>query len=153
MTHKIHIGQDVWRARRFWVQDVPRATDLRRGWNTSWDPYKVIGITPKRIIVFGNNDRLYLDRQTLERDGKLHHTRYYEYFYVVKPARDPEHVTTHTNGDAFAALGLSPLSTATDVKRAYKRLAHTAHPDRGGSHEAFLQLKTAYESALKSAVR
>jgi hypothetical protein len=48
----------------------------------------------------------------------------------------------------FAALGLVlPCSTA-DVQAAWKRLAAGAHPDRGGSHAAFIALGQARDDAL-----
>ncbi|WP_437606279.1 hypothetical protein WMF20_35505 [Sorangium sp. So ce834] len=49
---------------------------------------------------------------------------------------------------ALAALGLARDATADDVKRAFKQRALAAHPDRGGSHEAFLALTAARDRAL-----
>jgi len=46
-------------------------------------------------------------------------------------------------------LGLKPRATVTEIKRAYRVRALEAHPDRGGSAEAFRALHSAYESALK----
>jgi curved DNA-binding protein CbpA len=48
-------------------------------------------------------------------------------------------------------LGLRPGSTADEVRRAFRRLAFERHPDRGGSHEAFLELQDAYYHALRLA--
>jgi hypothetical protein len=44
-------------------------------------------------------------------------------------------------------LGLLPPITADDVHKAYKAKALLAHPDRGGSKDAFLKLQEAYERA------
>lgn len=41
--------------------------------------------------------------------------------------------------------------TVADVERAYKRAALRAHPDQGGSHEAFIMLQKAREEALRHA--
>lgn len=49
---------------------------------------------------------------------------------------------------AFLHLGLTPPFTERDVRRAYRRLALLRHPDRGGSAEAFIALKAAYDTAL-----
>ncbi|KYF66851.1 J domain-containing protein [Sorangium cellulosum] len=49
---------------------------------------------------------------------------------------------------ALAALGLAHGATAADVRRAYRQRALVAHPDRGGSHEGFLELTTARDRAL-----
>ncbi|CAL9113425.1 unnamed protein product [Musa textilis] len=55
----------------------------------------------------------------------------------------------------FAALGLTPLASRCDVKRAYKRLALKYHPDvvrwdNGGGEkdETFREIKSAYESLM-----
>ena len=51
--------------------------------------------------------------------------------------------------DPFAVLGV-PRSTrdARDVRRAYRRLARDAHPDRGGSEARFDRLTRALDAAL-----
>jgi len=49
----------------------------------------------------------------------------------------------------WQTLGLTPKATTTEIKRAYRQRALAAHPDRGGSDEAFRALQSAYESALK----
>lgn len=48
-------------------------------------------------------------------------------------------------------LGLHPASTqnADSVNAAYRRLATTAHPDRGGSNEAMAELNRARDDALR----
>ena len=111
-----------------------------------------------------------LDRARYEIDDKIYHSRIHEWFYKVKPAVDPERPNEERykrrfhSADEFARYyaesgGVSPLSvlglpqsaTKADIKRAYKRLARKAHPDGGGSHEAFLKLNQAYESAMRLA--
>ena len=46
-------------------------------------------------------------------------------------------------------LGLQSNATVPEIKRAYRLRALEAHPDRGGSDEAFRVLHSAYEAALK----
>jgi hypothetical protein len=41
-------------------------------------------------------------------------------------------------------------ATRLEIESAYKRLALKVHPDTGGSHEAFLRLRTAYEQAISA---
>ncbi|XP_073013191.1 uncharacterized protein [Typha latifolia] len=51
----------------------------------------------------------------------------------------------------FAALGLTPVASRDDVKRAYRSLALKFHPDvmRGQEKEAaFKEIKSAYESLM-----
>ena len=47
---------------------------------------------------------------------------------------------------ALDVLGLTCWPcTAAEVRAAYRRLARERHPDTGGTHEAFLALREAYE--------
>jgi curved DNA-binding protein CbpA len=45
-------------------------------------------------------------------------------------------------------LGLAWPCTQQDVKQAFRSQAKTAHPDAGGSNEAFQTLYKAYQEAL-----
>ena len=47
--------------------------------------------------------------------------------------------------EPFQVLGISVQSTMDQIKAAYRRLAATTHPDRGGSAEAFCRVREAYE--------
>lgn len=47
--------------------------------------------------------------------------------------------------DPYAVLELSPDASDEEVKRAYRRLAMTHHPDRGGSISRFVRLQRAYD--------
>jgi hypothetical protein len=49
--------------------------------------------------------------------------------------------------DFMVALGLLPPYTVEDVKMAYREKAKLAHPDHGGSIDAFKKLHEAYEQA------
>ena len=53
--------------------------------------------------------------------------------------------------DLYELLGLDVYEpregpiTADDIKRAYHRISHHAHPDKGGSDEQFQPIKAAYD--------
>lgn len=49
----------------------------------------------------------------------------------------------------FLLLGFSDIPTVVELKKRYKELAKTAHPDTGGNEEYFIQTKNAFESAQK----
>lgn len=48
----------------------------------------------------------------------------------------------------LTVLGLGRSATPEDIKRAFRRLALTTHPDRGGSASAFIRVKWAHDEAL-----
>lgn len=48
--------------------------------------------------------------------------------------------------EALTILGLTEESSDGDIRRAYRRAAQTAHPDRGGSAPEFLRVVWAYEN-------
>eukprot|EP01063_Lacrimia_lanifica_P021375 TRINITY_DN28691_c0_g1_i1.p1 TRINITY_DN28691_c0_g1~~TRINITY_DN28691_c0_g1_i1.p1 ORF type:complete len:227 (+),score=69.00 TRINITY_DN28691_c0_g1_i1:69-749(+) len=50
---------------------------------------------------------------------------------------------------AFASFGLQQDATMDAVKRRYHRLAIVLHPDRGGSADAFLQLRGHYDVLIR----
>ncbi len=53
--------------------------------------------------------------------------------------------------DALLALGLSQMpSSADEVKRAWRAAAMRAHPDRGGSSAAFVQVQSAMEAVIEA---
>lgn len=61
----------------------------------------------------------------------------------------PRRQATGMSAD-MALLGLTVMpDAAADLVRAYRRAAMKAHPDTGGSHEAFLALNLAYERLLR----
>lgn len=47
--------------------------------------------------------------------------------------------------DPYKILGLPKNASAEAIKKAYRKLSMTLHPDRGGSEEAFKDLSWAYE--------
>ena len=50
---------------------------------------------------------------------------------------------------ALAALGLSAGASLADVKRAFRERVKTAHPDQGGSPDAFMALERNYRAAVE----
>lgn len=49
---------------------------------------------------------------------------------------------------AFSVFDLDVNTDETSLKRAFRQRAQLAHPDRGGSAEAFISLQAAYKTAL-----
>lgn len=171
VTYKV--GGIVWRGFRYWSTFADQVKGTPAGWNTKFIPYRIIEITPQRIKIEHQADTiagtvktakdykpLFLNRATMEAKGQQYHTRYHEYFYAAKPRRDPEHeyqyqpapVRPPTKAMIVLNIASMPYSK-DDVRRAYKRLAKTMHPDTGGSHQAFIELKEAHDSALRFATQ
>jgi curved DNA-binding protein CbpA len=49
----------------------------------------------------------------------------------------------------YKVLGVAPNASEIDVKRAYRSLVRTAHPDKGGSAERFQRIQKSYELILQ----
>jgi len=52
--------------------------------------------------------------------------------------------------DYYKILGVPRGATEDEIKKAYRKLAMTHHPDRGGDEEAFKKIKEAYEKLTSS---
>jgi curved DNA-binding protein len=53
--------------------------------------------------------------------------------------------------DYYKILGVARNATDEEIKKAYRKLAMTHHPDRGGNEEAFKKIKEAYEKLTTGA--
>lgn len=165
MKRTFKIGQTVYHGWRYWKSEGLESGEVL-GWNTKYLPYRIIKITAAWIVVQREDTTFNLTRRKMEAEGKQYHSRVHEYFYAEKPA--PESKDWNWAGsrsysyslpsfnqvfgmDCLTTLGLSLPCTRDDVRRAYKRLAKTAHPDLGGSHQEFIKLKNAHDSALRFA--
>jgi len=47
--------------------------------------------------------------------------------------------------DYYSILGVDKTASASDIKRAYRKLASTHHPDKGGDAKLFQQIQAAYD--------
>jgi hypothetical protein len=65
-----------------------------------------------------------------------------------RPAGNRKAAAADPRSEALALLGLEPGASAAVIKRAYRRLAKTHHPDLGGDVEAFRRLDAAYRLLL-----
>lgn len=84
MICPFEIGDTVWHGARYWKQDGLRPNEVI-GWNVEYVPWKVIHLTPRRIVIGRGGYRLHLNRQVMERDGRQYHSRVHEYFFAEKP--------------------------------------------------------------------
>eukprot|EP00392_Amoebophrya_sp_AT5.2_P004362 g4370.t1 len=74
--------------------------------------------------------------------------------YVIKAARIRDDLKQtldlFENVDAYQVLGLTKESTLEEAKKAFHKLARTAHPDKGGDPKAFQALQSAYSCIQRS---
>ena len=73
------------------------------------------------------------------------------------PARTPRpNVAGDHRGkpiDPYALLGVTATASLDDVKAAFRRMALAHHPDRGGTSDAFIRVKRAYDAIVKRRAR
>lgn len=50
------------------------------------------------------------------------------------------------NKDYYAILGVEPTATSAQIKTAFRALAHTHHPDKGGDEKKFKEINEAYQT-------
>lgn len=48
--------------------------------------------------------------------------------------------------DPYKILGVSMNATREEIDKAFRKKAHTAHPDHGGSNEEMIKVNAAYEA-------
>ncbi len=56
---------------------------------------------------------------------------------------------TEVGLDPFEILGVKPNATKDEVKRAFRKKAYAAHPDRGGSNDEMIKVNAAYEAIIR----
>ena len=49
--------------------------------------------------------------------------------------------------ECFVKLGFTEMPTIDSLRRRWKQIAKTAHPDAGGDEQYFITMKTAYDDA------
>ena len=47
--------------------------------------------------------------------------------------------------DYYSTLGVSKTASASDIKKAYRKLAMANHPDKGGDSAKFAKITEAYD--------
>lgn len=110
-------------------------------WDANWDDgplgnyevhaHPITRKTPKRIYFTYLNGRTgFVDRQRIEADGEV----YYRYTGRRLHLAEPE------------IPGRPKLPSLPELKAAMA----AAHPDRGGSHEAFIAARKRYETAREA---
>jgi DnaJ domain len=124
-------------------------------------PYLILKKTKKRVYVLREQSShrcgdwrdyacqrtVVLDRSKLERDGEAYCRPMREVFYT----RPMEERRRKYVPECGTLLGLTPPWNVDQVKDAFRKRALEAHPDRGGSAEAFKALWAAYSTALETA--
>ncbi len=55
--------------------------------------------------------------------------------------------------DPYALLGVAATASLDDVKAAFRKMALAHHPDHGGSADAFIRIKRAYDAIVKRRAR
>ena len=73
------------------------------------------------------------------------------------PTRSPRPSAPATEGgderarpiDPYALLGVDAAATLGDVKAAFRKKALEHHPDHGGTADAFMRMKRAYDAIVK----
>jgi hypothetical protein len=152
LRHQFQVGEHVYRKWRW--------TGREDYW---YEPWKVMKVTAKQVRVeimpwqinddeyLKWRDYLVLSRRALERSG----------FDICRPIGGvfytdlPEEYRRGTIGYLMdkkprEVLGLPDFFTVEQLQAAYRQKARELHPDRGGTHEAFLAVQEAYNHLSKA---
>jgi hypothetical protein len=149
--------------------NTPQATEFLYEWRTDradgqvpdeWFAYRILKRT-KQFVFFeytpGRNHpykkTMRLNRAELEANGEAYwsHGTWCMCIYTEEGKKKFNEKRSRYSGyvpDCLSYFGLSWGATPTDVHKAYRAAVHQAHPDTGGSHEAFLKLQKHYKNAL-----
>jgi len=72
-------------------------------------------------------------------------------FFLGFEATPDDSVLMLSDGNTwYEILGVKKEATKGEIINAYKAMAKVHHPDMGGTHEAFVKLRKAYEEGLKN---
>lgn len=55
-------------------------------------------------------------------------------------------MTNNTDNNSYTTLGLTKNATPDEIKKAYRKLVLTAHPDKGGNPDTFDKIQQAYDT-------
>lgn len=89
-----------------------------------------------------------LDRAEFEAEGKARRRKKpYETYYAGPAIYYAERRSKAHRPECFVCLGVPAGATVDEIRSAYRRLAREAHPDAGGSAEAFKGIQKWYEEA------
>ncbi|MFL1904805.1 hypothetical protein ACJWDR_37730 [Streptomyces tauricus] len=112
-------------------------------WDANWDDgpfgnwqilkHEITKKTPKRIYFDRNGHPGFVDRQKIEADGEVRHG-YTRRLLHLAPPEIPHQPKPPSLGELKQAMA-------------------DAHPDRGGTDEAFIAARKRYESARTAAAR
>jgi hypothetical protein len=73
-------------------------------------------------------------------------------YRVILAKRRQQHGTRQLSdaqrANLLRVLGLDSRSTVTDVKKAYRKLSLTEHPDKGGDADRFREITEAYKKLI-----
>ena len=77
--------------------------------------------------------------------------RVFSNFFLGFEATPDDSVLMLTDGNVwYEILGVKAEATKAEIINAYKAMAKVHHPDTGGTQEAFVKLRKAYEEGLKN---
>jgi hypothetical protein len=139
--------------------DCSADSNLGDGYGSGYHKHRILKKTRKKIFVerscsgrvetYGDVSRVpafALDREAME-TGRYVHAEHWTGatgFYLTLPGKPIEDVP-----ECFAVLGIQVASpTVKDVRRAFRRLSKTHHPDVGGNADGFRSLHAQYKMAL-----
>jgi len=93
-------------------------------------------------------DQVLLRQESLIK-RRAFHKRLYEELAHFNAAKSHFHQFNEKRHRELLALPIDEPLTPLQIKTAYRRIAKKAHPDVGGSHEAFVQITQARDTLLE----
>ncbi|MCG6368729.1 DnaJ domain-containing protein [Vibrio fluvialis] len=117
---------------------------MKRTWHIARVAAKIFGGKPKDY--FSGSLKMSWE---FARKASLESNPLKAHMYLFEAWRKEAIALNSRDTSCYTVLGVKFPSTIRDVKKAYKRLALINHPDKGGDHHTFIQVKTAYEQCMK----